>query len=541
MTELELQELVAKVLEGLKSNSLTIDQLAQTNVLANTDYVELNKGRKVSLEDLRSYIRGVGIFLEIIGRGDTTIPTDQNVFSASRTLLEISKWADGLKNIYLRKDQPDRTDFLLQFGEFIDSMLSGKGTGIFPDGRIQTDRLEVRGSMTIMDLVINQLQGIASDFIFSDCGKIASVESLGDSVYKLTIDKRTDFDFLTFGDNDVVFSIVNTLLTGGTDYYTSWLRVLSKNINDNTVTCVLYPDSEVPGGRNYPPAPGYNLARRGNAVVPESGQANERAQSWLLSSREGRITFLQNIFKPIIEDYNYALTIGRFPKVKMIEELPIGPTDVGVMAKTIVAEKFYQADWNGDIMPNKVDRGEWSSEVAQGESPYRFVTHEAILEDQSVITRLEQHTVYHSGCKWGCIIDKTLSEPVWRSPGWVLLEGDKNYHIEFTSSNGWQFFRNGVDTDIATVVGYGNRDITNILMATPGVSVEWLRDTKNSPADNSWRPTYVGDKKHVIRLSSADMGSEWGVLVRTVTFTCRIFIPVGEAFETIENYVGFKI
>lgn len=67
-----------------------------------------------------------------------------------------------------------------------------------------------------------------------------------------------------------------------------------------------------------------------------------------------------------------------------------------------------------------------------------------------------------------------------------------------------------MNTDIAAVVSYGNRDITNVLMATTGVEVEWLRDTGNVPADNSWSPTYVDGQKHVIRLTSADMGSEWG-------------------------------
>ena len=42
-------------------------------------------------------------------------------------------------------------------------------------------------------------------------------------------------------------------------------------------------------------------------------------------------------------------------------------------------------------------------------------------------------------------------------------------------------------------------------------------------------------------LTSADMGSEWGFSVRTVKFICRVFIPVGEDMETVENYVGFRI
>lgn len=503
-------------------------------------------------------------YIYLIKLNDTVVPTDRNTFSALRILAEIDKAIkannEGLGDKFISKKNDDYAEGIITFlkdiivkgpikalskltvGEsIIDSLLTGKGI-IAENGRIQADRMELRSSLTVLRLIINEIQAMAGDFSFSDCGTIEKVELLDDGTYRLTMEKRTDTDWTTLEENDVLYSIVNSLLVGGTDYYTSWFRSVSKNRNDNTLTVVLYPDSEVPGGKNYPPVAGYNVTRRGNAMVPDTGEApNERAQSWLLSSREGRIMFLQNVFKPILEDYNYALTLGRFPNVKMIEKLPIGPLDVGVMSKIGVFEKIYEADWNGTIIPKKVDRGEWSLATAQGDEPYRFVDYETFLENQKVITTLEQHTVYHYGCKWGCIIDKTIDEPQWNSAGWVLLEGDKNYHLDFTSTAGWQFFKNGVNTDIAAVVSYGNRDITNVLMATTGVEVEWLRDTGNIPADNSWTPAYVDGQKHVIRLTSSDMGSEWGLSVRTVKFICRVFIPVGEDIETVENYVGFKI
>lgn len=264
----------------------------------------------------------------------------------------------GNSDKYLRKDKEDFTNFLVKFlggievGEFIDSMLAGKGTGITADGRIQTDRLEVRGSMTVMDLIINQIQGMASDYSFSEIGKIAQVDGLGDSTYKLWIEKRTEFDFTKFQENDVCFSIVNTLYTGGTDYYTSWMRVLAVNATDNAITVVLYPDNEVPGGKNYAPIAGYNLTRRGNATIPdtEAGETNERAQSWLLSSSEGRIMFLVNVFKPILEDWNYGVVIGKLPKTKEIEQIPVAEDDLGIMADVMIARKFYEFDGNGKLV-----------------------------------------------------------------------------------------------------------------------------------------------------------------------------------------------
>lgn len=467
------------------------------------------------------------------------VESDENL---PTTKLLMGKYLDELRKRLLSKDREDQTEFLLKFGEFIDSMIAGKGAGIFPDGRGQFSRLEVRDALVVMRLIINEIQAMAGDFSFSDAGCIEKVEDLGNDTYKLWMEKRTEYDVTNFTENDIMYSIINNLLTGGTDYYTSWFRCLTKNVNDNTLTVVLYPDSEVPGGKNYPPVAGYNVTRRGNSVLPDEGEVNERAQSWLLSSREGRIMFLANVYKPILEDYNYAISIGKFPNIKALDNLPVTTEDVGVMAKTIVCERLYQYDYNGDVISNKVDRGEWSLTVAQSEQPYRFIQHDRLYPDgQHTFTELEQHTVYHYGCKWGCLVDKTEDEPVWNSPSWSLLEGDKNYHLDFESSNGWQFFIQQVNTDITAVVSYGNRNITNVLMATDGVEVEWLRDTGNIPSDNSWKPTYVDGQKHVIHLSVADMGSGWGSEYRKINFICRVFIPVGENFETVENKINIKI
>lgn len=467
------------------------------------------------------------------------VESDENL---PTTKLLMGKYLDELRKRLLSKDREDQTEFLLKFGDFIDSMIAGKGAGIYPDGRGQFSRLEVRDALVVMRLIINEIQAMAGDFSFSDAGCIEKVEDLGDDTYKLWMEKRTEYDVTNFTENDIMYSIINNLLTGGTDYYTSWFRCLTKNVNDNTLTVVLYPDSEVPGGKNYPPVAGYNVTRRGYSVLPDEGEVNERAQSWLLSSREGRIMFLANVYKPILEDYNYAISIGKFPNIKALDNLPVTTEDVGVMAKTIVCERLYQYDYNGDVISNKVDRGEWSLTVAQSEQPYRFIQHDRLYPDgQHTFTELEQHTVYHYGCKWGCLVDKTEDEPVWNSPSWSLLEGDKNYHLDFESSNGWQFFIQQVNTDITAVVSYGNRNITNVLMATDGVEVEWLRDTGNIPSDNSWKPTYVDGQKHVIHLSVADMGSGWGSEYRKISFICRVFIPVGENFETVENKINIKI
>ena len=480
---------------------------------------------------------GNGVY--IIRTNDTTAPSDSNVFSARRSLVT-----------FLRKDKSDKTEYLLkllaggEFGEFVDSMIAGKGAGIFPDGRAQVERLEVRGSLSVLDLIINQIQGMESDYSFTEIGKIESVEDLGESTYRLKIEKRTDFDFMKFQENDVCFSIINTLLTGGSDYYTSWMRILTTNAQENSITVVLYPDSEVPGGTNYPPLAGYNVTRRGNSTLPEAGGFNERAQSWMISSREGRIMFLSNVYKPILEDYNYSISIGRFPHTKALEKLPISENETGVMAQTVIAEKFYQLDHNGDVIPNKVDRGVWSLETAQSGAPYRFVQHELAKPSGSEYTLLEQHTVYHLGCKWGCLSDKTTDEPKWNSPSWGLLEGDSRYSLQLSLSGGEAFVIGGVDEVISGRVFYGTIDITDDVMADAATEVEWFRDSGNVPADNLWTPEYVDGNRLAIHIDNGNqhgVGSDFGFVSMSVAFVCRVFIPVEGEMQQIKQRFGFDI
>lgn len=480
---------------------------------------------------------GNGVY--IIRTNDTTAPSDSNVFSARRSLVS-----------FLRKDKSDKTEYLLkllaggEFGEFVDSMIAGKGAGIFPDGRAQVERLEVRGSLSVLDLIINQIQGMESDYSFTEIGKIQSVEDLGESTYRLKIEKRTDFDFMKFQENDVCFSIINTLLTGGSESYTSWMRILTTNAQENSITVVLYPDSEVPGGTNYPPLAGYNVTRRGNSTLPEEGGFNGRAQSWMISSREGRIMFLANVYKPILEDYNYALTIGKLPNIKALEKLPVTTEDVGIVAQTVIAEKFYQFDYNGDVVPKMVDRGVWSLETAQSGAPYRFVQHELAKPSGSEYTLLEQHTVYHLGCKWSCLSDKTTDEPKWNSPSWGLLEGDSRYSLQLSLSGGEAFVIGGVDTVMSGRVFYGTIDITDDVMADGVTEVEWFRDSGNVPADNLWTPEYVDGNRLAIHIDNGNqhgVGSDFGFVSRSVAFICRVFIPVEGEMQQIEQRFGFDI
>ena len=83
---------------------------------------------------------------------------------------------DELFKIFLRKDKSDSTNYLLRLlgglevGEAIDSLIAGKGIIADANGRIQADRMELRSSLTVLELIFNRLSAIESDYSFSESG-----------------------------------------------------------------------------------------------------------------------------------------------------------------------------------------------------------------------------------------------------------------------------------------------------------------------------------------------------------------------------------
>ena len=52
MTNEEKQEIISSVIQSLQTNSATIDQLSEVESCSEGDFIELNKGRKISAENL---------------------------------------------------------------------------------------------------------------------------------------------------------------------------------------------------------------------------------------------------------------------------------------------------------------------------------------------------------------------------------------------------------------------------------------------------------------------------------------------------------
>lgn len=450
---------------------------------------------------------GSGVY--VIRVNDSTTPSDSNVFSALKSL-----------KILLRKDQSDGTNFLLKFGEFIDSIIAGKGAGIYPDGRGQFERLEVRSSMVVKELIYNRWFAQEGNVTYSEAGTIERIELLEDGTYDLYLRRRWDNDITAFKEQDVSYGSVNNLNSTG-EYYDSWFRVLNVMQAENKLNVVLYPNEEVPGGKNYPPAIGMVITRRGNAVD------EERQGFWYISSYEGCICMLDGVTKPILEESNYSIIIGKLKRLELFDNLPINYRQSYVYCRGIAIQDLMRIDYQGVVVVQLNDRGFWSLEVAQSENPY-------------TVGKETVDTVWHYGCRWKCLVTGTTDEPRYASTGWAMIEGNPAFSIDIESENGWAFdatqLQEGVVFTTLTVTGQlYNRDVTEHILDT---DVSWTRDTGNVSEDNAWAIKRA-DAGKTLTLTPDDLGAEFGRTKMVCSFKATALLRDGEQIELAEQTITF--
>ena len=456
---------------------------------------------------------------DVARQGDdgSFVESDENL---PTTKLLMGKYLDELRKRLLSKDREDQTKFLLKFGEFIDSMIAGKGAGIFPDGRGQFEKLEVRSAMIVKELIYNRWFAQEGNVTYSEAGTIERIELLEDGTYDLYLRRRWDNDITAFKEQDVSYGSVNNLNSTG-EYYDSWFRVLSVMQAENKLNVILYPDEEVPGGKNYPPAVGMVITRRGNAVD------EERQGFWYISSYEGCICMLDGVTKPVLEESNYSIIIGKLKRLELFDNLPINYRQSYVYCRGIAIQDLMRIDYQGVVIVQLNDRGFWSLEVAQSENPYK-------------VGKDTVDTVWHYGCRWKCLVTGTTDEPRYASTGWAMIEGNPAFTIDIESENGWQFdasqLQEGVVFTTLTVTGQlYNRDVTESILDT---DVSWTRDTGNVSEDNAWAIKRA-DAGKSLTLTVDDLGVEFGRTKTVCTFKARALLRDGQTFEVAENEITF--
>ncbi len=289
------------------------------------------------------------------------------------------------------------------------------GAGIYMDavkGLIETDGMNVRGFMRVMELIINRLQLMESDYSFTegDTADRIDYEDNGQTLL-LTMHKDHDTDYTPFYPGDIIYGKVNDLLPEGSpvpdghtaykngSYYTTWMYVKSVDLTANQMRVGIYTGKKqdntnmVPGGINFSPAgtaiasdvsapmleeytahggEGYDtmltLTRHGNigdGINPETGEYDEsihqsqlgRQQSWVLSTTDQRLSFLWRVDEPIVADGNYAVCLGMLPDLANLPSTR-DRSMPSLYINTLFADNIDQANYPARVV--KEDRGQWT-------------------------------------------------------------------------------------------------------------------------------------------------------------------------------------
>ena len=502
--------------EALAAQSATINKLilgkSELTGIATAETLENSNDKVVT-----------PVYLGLFGERHFLSKDKDDVAHGTITFEKIQKFLDGL---IAQKESSFKGG--ATFGEFIEGILFGTGARVDSLGNAEFESITSRSSIIAKELIVNRQTAMESNFVFTESGLVEKVTEHapesegGNTTYTLQLQKRWENDFTAFKENDVILASINTLLQDG-KYYDMWLRVLSVNTVKNTIDVVCYPNNEVPSKKNYPPCELARLIRWGNATD------KDRQSCWYISSSEGLLVWLDHVTKPIIDKSNYSVAIGKLPDALsfIFADYPLADKRDGAFyAKYLAVQNILQTDYEGNVKQNVVDRGKWSLETAQGNNPYRS-------------TNTEVHDVWHYGCRWRCLVDKTTDEPRYASTGWAFVEGNPEFSIDISSSNGFRFSKNyifGCRDDLGELQPFTiitirgilyNNDVTEHL-----TNVVWTRDTGNPMEDNKWAQQVAQRKDQIhLPLTGSDLGDNWGTNNPCV-FKCSAEIKDGEVLTS---------
>ena len=367
---------------------------------------------------------------------------------------------------YLRKDREDATEFLVRF--LAGLIIGDNKIRLNPDGSITCERLTVTGSALFNELVINHQNVLEGDTYFCDRGIIDAMEYLGNGQYKLTMRKEYENDVVTFHAYDVLKCSMNKLDRART-YKTSWMRVDSVDTTANTMLVTLYDNEDVPGGRNYAPDVAARVIRWGNQVD------ETRQQVWFVSSKDGRILFLQGVTQPIVHDYNYGAFLGLPPDLDFLKDQHINYNHPYLYARGLIAKDFITLDYYGNPEFKPRDRGIWKSDV-------QYIRGWDEDAQGYYVDR-----VWWGGCLWQAAVDKPTKgkEPRFNNADWVCLLGGSNMAIDIISTAG-DFFPAGKPWQTTLVATVWNAEMQIREEEIGKENITWQRMSNDTQGDIAW-------------------------------------------------------
>ncbi len=447
---------------------------------------------------------------------------------------------------FLSKIKADRTPYRLssdtgfEAGTFTAGLYNGTGAFIDGQGNAEFERVRVRSALEVLELIINRLSAREAEELFTESDTIESWTLRDDGTYDITIKEQYEGYFTAMTPGTVCKGIVNTLAkdfgvngaqsTAPGKYYTSWFRVNSVNAPANSMNVSLYADTDVPGGRNYPPCELMTFARWGHQTD------TTRQSCFMISSTDGRIVHLTGVTQPIIDKSNWGLSLGVTPEwLRTLEltddngqkyNLPLNPDYDYLYARGIVVQDLVQVDHQGKPKAEYIYRGMWDANVTD-------YCHETWRNGFFEVSRVTCH-----GCVWQCMKSGTRKEPSWNSTDWAFVEGNSQFTVDF--AEGYQLYDlNNFNATLTIVAMLYNQDVTAALSVN---DIEWTRyseyadGTPRVNEDNLWSSQHASTGTQLI-LTRADLDVDNGYMPKTIRFTATVTWHDGQT-QTIETTIG---
>lgn len=404
------------------------------------------------------------------------------------------------------------------FGDFVKSLYGGTGAGIDPQGNAEFESVRVRTYFEAVELIINRLSALEGEQIFTESDTIDSIDDLGDGTYGLHLQSKWDGYYTALSSGSVIKGIINNLgaaalgVTGdmGPAMYTSWLRVNSVNPAANYIEVSLYPDDQVPSGKNYPPCELMRLARWGHQTD------TQRQSLFILSSTDGRIVHLTGVTKPIIDPTNYGASFGTTPEFLRAMGLPLRNDQDYVYVRGLIAQDIIRVDYQGQPIVEYVDRGQYNPDAT-----YYNAT---VNPDTG---QYETSDVWYLGCKWRCMVTGTTTAPAWNSTDWAMVEGNPEFTVEFADTD-YLFDPDRFDVTLRIIAKLYNMVITDDILDADVVWTRYSEDADGNPrtaSDNAWAIRRAGAGKSM-HLTVADCDFN-GYIPRTLRFTATVTLRDG--------------
>ena len=431
---------------------------------------------------------------------------------------------------FLRKDRGDRTPYPLAVGgtltaenlvrakEFVAGLM---GWQIDSRGNAEFEGVKVRGFMEIAELIVNRLSALEGDQLLTEADTIEEVTDNGDGSYTLRLHEKWEGYFTAQIEHNVLKGIYNNItpqLTPGEGeqtvsnavYHTCWMNVTGVDAANNTIDVILYPDNEVPAGKNFPPEPMMRFARWGNSGDSEDERYAQRQQCLYLSSTEGRVMKLFRVTKPIVDGGNIAASFGTLPEFLAQEDSRIKPGDDGVYVKTLISQNFLQLDYKGRPVAQTIDRGAWM----EGERYY-----DGTEPNESGV--YERSLVWHKGHGWLCNtsgVAETGNEPSWNTTWWTHTMGDTQLHLDFNEVDSVVDLGNP-ECGLSLSARYMGEDVTG----SSAIYYDWTRRSVRNGAEDTasdmlWNDNHRNAGSSLL-LTASDMNFQFGAAPERLEIT----------------------